>query len=231
MTLPIVDVQPATPRACIVRLDLGDHDFPYEAGQAVLVGMHGDAKRRPYSIAGSPDDARRERRLELLVGVERSATATHHSLRLDPGATLDVEGPVGRFTFPTNPNQQRFTFIAGGTGIAPLRAMLRRALELPDREISVLYSARTPEEFAYHDELAQLAHDGRIRLRQTVTRSTGNGRWRGLLGRIGPAELQPIARDPQNLCFICGPKALVDDTTRLLNELGAPRERIRIEEW
>ena len=48
---------------------------------------------------------------------------------------VDVEGPLGSFTFPADPEERRFVFIAGGTGIAPLRAMLRHALDIPHREI------------------------------------------------------------------------------------------------
>lgn len=228
LTLSIREVLPATPRARIVRLDLGGRSFPYEAGQAVLVATHGGERRRPYSIAASPDDARRSDCLELLVGVDEHGRAGAH-LALEPGAAVDVEGPVGTFTFPTHPDARRFVFIAGGTGIAPLRAMLHRALTLPAREIGLLYSARTPDEFAYEDELRALAKKGEIELRQTVTRAADG--WAGARGRIGRRELQPLVHDPETLCFVCGPPALVDDIPRLLEELGVPRTRVRIEEW
>ena len=229
LTLPILEVLPATPRSRVVRLDLQGARFAYQPGQAVFVGLHGD-KRRPYSIASAPGDADRLGWLELLVGVDASFSDLF-AATWTPGTMLDVEGPVGRFTFPYDPPSQRFTFIAGGTGIAPLRSMLRHALETPHKKISVLYSARTPDEFAYEDELRALAMEGRIHLHQTVTRGEDSDAWRGGRGRIGHAELQPIAEDPETLCFICGPRPLVNDATRLLGELGAPRERIRIEEW
>ena len=60
VTLPIREVLPATPRARIVRFDLGGRSFDYAAGQAVLVATAGVAKRRPYSIAAAPEDARRD---------------------------------------------------------------------------------------------------------------------------------------------------------------------------
>jgi len=228
LTLSIREVLPATPRARIVRLDLGGRSFPYEAGQAVLVATHGADRRRPYSIAAAPDDARRDDCLELLVGVDEDGRAGAH-LALEPGTAVDVEGPVGTFTFPRHPEAHRFVFIAGGTGIAPLRAMLHRALALPTREIGVLYSARTPDEFAYQDELRALEEKGEIELRQTVTR--GADGWAGARGRIGRRDLQPLVHAPETLCFVCGPPALVDDIPRLLEELGVPRARVRIEEW
>src|SRR5204862_3404941 len=130
--------------------------------------------------AAAPEDAVRDGWLELLVGVD-AAGATGHRLPLETGARLDVEGPVGTFTFPPDPAEQRFVFIAGGTGIAPLRAMLRHALAIPHREIGLFYSARTPQEFAYETELRELARAGEIEFHQTITRSV-DAQWTGARG-------------------------------------------------
>lgn len=228
ITLPIRDVRAATPRARSVRLDLGGRAFPYVAGQAVLIATHGATKRQPYSIAASPEDARRDDCLELLVGVDAEGRPGPH-LVLDRGTPVDVEGPLGSFTFPPQPRERRFVFIAGGSGIAPLRAMLHHALAIPHREVGVFYSARTPAEFAYQEELRALADAGQIELRQTVTRTVGDD-WRGARGRIDRAELQRLIHDPETLCFVCGPPSLVEDMPKLLSEIGIPRQRIRIEE-
>jgi NAD(P)H-flavin reductase len=229
LTLPILEVLPATPRARIVRLDLGGASFDYAPGQAVLVAAAGFPKRRPYSIAATPEEARRDGWLELLIGLNDEGYAGSH-LSLEPDALVDVEGPLGSFTFPANPEERRFAFIAGGTGIAPLRAMLHRALAIPHSEIGLLYTARTPDEFAYEDELLALAQQGRIDLRRTVTRAGGDA-WNGGRGRIGREDLQPLVHNPVTLCFVCGPRSLVHEISGLLEGLGIPRERIRVEEW
>jgi len=52
--LTLRDVLPATPRARIVRLDLGREPFDYAAGQAIVIGSHGGDTRKPYSIASAP---------------------------------------------------------------------------------------------------------------------------------------------------------------------------------
>jgi NAD(P)H-flavin reductase len=229
LTLPIREVLPATPRARVVRFDLGGHAFDYAPGQAVTIADHGQEKRRPYSIAAAPEDARRDGWLELLVGVNADGTGGPH-LTLDRGQLIDVEGPLGAFTFPPDPVERRFVFIAGGTGIAPLRAMMQRALHLPHRNIGLFYSARTPDEFAFERELKALATAGEIELRQTVTRATDRD-WSGARGRLNRDALAELVHDPATLCFVCGPPALVDEMPRILADLGIPRERIRIEEW
>jgi ferredoxin-NADP reductase len=229
LTLPLTGVARATPRAAIVHIGLDGHALPYRAGQALLVASHGYERRRPYSIAISPEESEREGRIELLVGLNDAGSPGPH-LNLEPATLVDVEGPVGRFTFPDRPDEERFVFIAGGTGIAPLRAMLHRALHTPHKQIGVLYSARTPVEFAYERELRALAERHRIELKLTVTREAADD-WSGARGRIGRDDLAPLVHDPATLCFICGPPALVDQMPRVLGELGVTPERIRIEEW
>jgi NAD(P)H-flavin reductase len=230
LTLPIREVLVATPRARIVRLDLDRQPFAFLAGQAVLVAPHGQPPRRPYSIACSPEEAEQQRVLELLVGIEVSGQSGA-PLALDTGALVDVEGPIGRFTFPPQPQERRFLFVAGGTGVSPLRAMLHHALRIPHEEIGFLYSARTPDEFAYESELKGLAAAGRIELCQTVTREAASDSWQGRRGRIRRDDLAPLLHATETLCFICGPPPLVQDMLASLAALGVERDRIKIEEW
>jgi ferredoxin-NADP reductase len=229
LTRPIRDIIPATPRARSVVIDLQHTPFPYLAGQAVLVASPGVERKRAYSIAAAPEEAERDGSLELLVGVDAGGNAGPH-LSLEPGAAVEIDGPVGRFTFPPEPHERRFLFIAGGTGIAPLRAMLHHALHVAHDQIGVLYSARTPSEFAYEQELRALADMGRIELELRVTREVGD-EWSGTRGRLTQADLAPLVHGRATLCFICGPPALVQEIPQVIEQLGVPRSKIRTEEW
>src|SRR5215472_9151346 len=152
LTMRIRQIVAATPRARLVRIDLDGHAFEYIAGQAVLIGDRGGDAKRPYSIASAPEDTRRDSILELLVGVRENGEAGDH-LTLRAGAEVDVDGPLGTITFPAEVANRQVVFVAGGTGVAPLRAMLRHALvSTPRPRVGLLYSARTPEEFAFADE-------------------------------------------------------------------------------
>jgi ferredoxin-NADP reductase len=229
-TRPIVAVTDATPRARIVRIDVRGLVFPFEPGQAIWIGAHGQALRKPYSIASSPEDVAHDGALELLVGVDASGEAGSH-LPLVAGTLIDIDGPLGRFTFPSKPAALRFLFIAGGTGIAPIRSMLRHSLHVTHREIGVMYSARQPEEFAYADELQAMARAGTIELKMTVTRDPGRSDWTGTRGRITRSDLAPLVHAGRTLCFVCGPPALVNEMPQLLYELGVARELVRTEQW
>jgi 3-ketosteroid 9alpha-monooxygenase subunit B len=228
LTLPVREVLQATPRARIVRLDLSGQRFPYEPGQAVTVGLPG-ARRFPYSLAAAPHDAANDGCLELLIGTEGNTREFQEAL--GPGTVLDVHGPVGQFTFEPRSDERRFAFIAAGTGIAPLRAMLRQAVQDPHTDLTMVYSARTPAELAYHDELQALARAGRIGLHLSVTRHQSVRGWNEGRGRIGRDHVQQIVRRGAPVCFICGPTAFVAQTRRLLIDAGLPQDRVRVEHW
>jgi ferredoxin-NADP reductase len=231
LTLHVRDVARATPRSLIVQLHLGEATLEYRAGQAVLVGRSGQPVRRPYSLALAPHEARATGLLELLVGLDVDGSPGSHLAGVGPGAALDVEGPAGVFCFPAQPRERHFLFVAGGTGIAPLRAMVHEALARDEEwSVSVVYSARTAQEFAYGDELRGLAKARRIRLWQTVTREPAEA-WSGRRGRIARDHLEEMVQVPETLCFVCGPHALVEEVPRLLRQIGIASGRIRIEGW
>jgi ferredoxin-NADP reductase len=231
LTATLHDIVHVTPRSLLLRVE-PHTPMAFAPGQAAVIGEHGLDQRRPYSIAVGPSEAARNRRLELLVGIGSDGSPGPHLPAPAPGLVLDLEGPFGTFTFPHAPTERTFLFVAGGTGIAPLRAMLHEALEA-DRGwgLHVLYSARTVDEFAFDEELTGLAASGRIRYLKTVTRDTVEPSWDGARGRISRAQLGAVVDDADTLCFVCGPAALVHDVPRLLLEVGIPRERIRVEEW
>jgi ferredoxin-NADP reductase len=225
--LPIREVLPATPRASIVRLALQHRRFDYMAGQAVLVGRTEQPDRRAYSLTTAPRDAHSRDELELLIGLDDGAS---HLGPLEIGTPLDVEGPFGGFTLMGPSPDPDLLFLAGGTGIAPLRAMLHEALGWPaPPDIAVLYSARTAQDFAYGPELRRLAASGRIQLWQTVTRNATA--WDGAQGRIAVHHLRSMVDPHRTLCFVCGPHAFVHAVVPLLGELGVRAERIRVEDW
>jgi NAD(P)H-flavin reductase len=230
LTLPIREAIAATPRAHIIRLDLQGQAFPYLAGQAAYLQPHGADKRRPYSIASAPEETAQHGAIEFLVqsGTDGSGLAVD---LLRPGARVAIDGPLGAFTFPNHPRERRFVFIAGGTGIAPLRSMLWHTLLAErDGKVALIYSVRSPEEFAYLDEFQRLEDEGRIEFRHTVTRAATEG-WQGRQGRIDVRCLDGLIEPGETLCFVCGPPALVGDLRPQLTDLGVSEDQIRIEQW
>ena len=203
--------------------------FAFSAGQAVMLGLHGSQLRKPYSIASAPWELSKTGTLQVLAQIEDAGLDPHLELA-QPGTRIDLEGPFGTFGLPPEETVP-LLFVAGGTGIAPLRSMMIERLARPARPpVSLIYSARSPEEFGFRTELDALAATGRITAHFTVTRDD-SGLWTGRRGRIDEALLKDALPSLQSLCLICGPSQLVRDTRALLRTLGVADDRILIEKY
>jgi phenol hydroxylase P5 protein len=219
-----------TPRAKLLRVDLGGQPFPFRAGQAASIGRHGQPLRKPYSIASSPSDLARSGALEFLVGLEPDGEPGPHLAGVGRGASIELGGPFGGFRLP--PVEGRpVLFVAGGTGIAPLRSMLHDLLDrVAPPPIALVYSARTDGEMAFVPEFRRLAAAGTLDLTLTLTGHPPAG-WSGSHGRVSRAMLARHVSPGRTVCAVCGPPAFVDHVVRALDELGVERDRIVTERY
>ena len=225
------EVVHATPRTRIIRLDAGPLPLAFTAGQAVMVGLHGSPLRKPYSIASAPWEVARTGVMQLLLQIDDSGALDPHLELAAPGTMLDVEGPFGTFGLPADAGNDPLLFVAGGTGIAPLRSMLMERLARPHKTaITIVHSARSPEAFAFRPELDALHEAGRVKAYFTVTRDEG-GPWPGRRGRIDQNLLRAVLPAADPLCLICGPPQLVSDTKDLLEGIGVRPARVLTEEY
>jgi ferredoxin-NADP reductase len=219
----------ATPTTRIVRVALDGAAFSYRAGQAASIAVQAGEPGTPYSIASAPSETGETGYLEFLVKVDGSNRFGARVSQLEPGIPLLVGPAIGRFAVADPITRNPLLFIAGGTGIAPLRSMIRECLHAGRRDpIALVFSARTPDEFAYLEELRELAAAGSIGLTLTLTGDAQD--WRHARGRTGDRHLADLAT-ARTECFICGPPSMVTDVPQALMRLGVPREQIRTEDW
>lgn len=195
-----------------------------------MVGLHDSPLRKPYSIASAPWEFSKTGVLHLLAQVDESGALDPHLELAAPGTLIDLEGPFGTFGLPPALADRPLLFVAGGTGVAPLRSIIMERLSQPNvPAISLVYSARSPEQFAYRSELDAMALAGRINLMLTVSRA--GDAWDGRLGRIDEELLRAAMPSPDACCLICGPPQLVSDTTQLLRGIGVSADRILTEKY
>jgi ferredoxin-NADP reductase len=229
--LPAREVVPATPRTRIITIDLDAQAFSFRAGQAVFAGLAEGAWKRPYSIACSPGQARRTNAIELLVQTDDHRAPDPHLERVTAGTALRIEGPFGTFGVNQPLIEPRLLLIAGGTGIAPLRAILWDTLEQRSAvDLHVIYSARSPGEFAYRDELASLDRARHITLSLTATRATDDV-WPGTRGRIDRSLIRSSVEPGQTRAVVCGPPGFVANVVTLLHDSGVPPGHIVTESY
>jgi ferredoxin-NADP reductase len=122
--------------------------------------------------------------------------------------------------------------VAGGSGVVPLRSIVRHHAEVDSNvPLRLLYSARSIDDVLYRDELEGLAASG-VEVRFTLTRAWPDG-WQGYRGRIDGELLGKVAWPPAGrpLVYVCGPTAFVETAASVLVELGHDAARIRTERF
>jgi ferredoxin-NADP reductase len=205
----------------------------HRAGQHVdirLTAEDGYQAQRSYSIASAPEDE------ELVLTVERlddGEVSPYLVGELRPGDQLELRGPVGGYFVWEEALGGPLQLIGGGSGVVPLRAMLRhhRAVgsTVPAR---LLYSARRLDDVIYRDELMRLDGEDSVDVHFTLTRKQPAG-WEGYSRRIDRELLEDVAwpASEQPLTYVCGPTSFVETATSVLVELGHDPARIRTERF
>jgi ferredoxin-NADP reductase len=228
----VVELVDETARARSIVLHLDD--WPgHRAGQHVdvrLTAEDGYQAQRSYSIASAPEDGYLTLTVERLEDGEVSPYLVDV---LEPGDELELRGPIGGYFVWEVALGGPLLLLAGGSGIAPLRAMLRhRAAADSAVPVRLLYSARTLDEVIYRDELVRLSAFDEVDVRFTLTREWPEG-WPGYRRRIDREMLAEVAwpADGRPLVYVCGPTAFVEVAAGTLVDLGHEPGRIKTERF
>jgi ferredoxin-NADP reductase len=228
----VVELVAETDRTRSISLDLPDWQG-HRAGQHVDVRLMADdgyQAQRSYSIASSPEDDNVVLTVERLEAGEVSPYLVDE-LRI--GDELELRGPVGGYFVWEHSLGGPLLLVGGGSGVAPLRSMLRhhRALEssVPTR---LLYSARSFRDMIYREELMQTGADAVIDIRFSLTREQPEG-WDGYSRRIDREMLAEVAwpASERPLVYVCGPTGFVETAANALVALGHEPDRIRTERF
>ena len=229
----VVETRPEAPHAKSIILDVPGWEG-HKAGQHVdvrLTAEDGYQAQRSYSIASAPEDGQ----LALVVArLEDGEVSPYLTDELRGGDKLELRGPIGGwFTWEAREGGP-LLLVAGGSGIAPLMAMIRhRAAAQSDASCRLLYSSRSREETIFAEELDRLAaQDAALEVIHTLTRSQLPG-WTGYSRRIDQEMLEEVAPSPEqrSLTFICGPTPLVETVATVLVELGHDPARVKTERF
>ena len=202
----------------------------HRAGQHLdvrLTAEDGYRAEREYSIASAPGEP-------VAITVERledGEVSPYLTDELREGDALELRGPVGGYFVWGPEHGGPLLLVAGGSGVVPLRAMLRhRQLSGSDVPVRLLYSSRSLEDVIYRDELAEPA--GGVEVIHTLTRAQPPD-WSGHSRRVDTALLDEVAWPAADsaLAFVCGPTSFVETVASGLVTLGYPPERVKTERF
>jgi ferredoxin-NADP reductase len=226
-------IRPVAPGVATIALHV-------PAWQRQLAGQHLDLRltapdgyqaQRSYSVSSAPGAPTVDITVEHVPGGEVSSFLL---AELAVGDRMEVRGPIGGY-FTWEPGEDDpVLLVAGGSGIAPLMAMLRLRRQAADATpMRLLYSSRSYDGVIYREELDDMAAgDDGFAVTYTLTRAQPPG-WTGERRRIDRPMLKGLSFAPTRKprAFVCGPTPLVEQVAADLVALGYEEARVKTERF
>lgn len=198
----------------------------YLPGQYLDV-LLADGRRRAFSIANAP---RADGTIDLHVRRVPAGDFTEWVFSgLKPDALLRVEGPLGTFVLRED-SPRPLLFMAGGTGFAPIRAMLEHLIEQRcTRPLTLYWGARSPADL-YDAALLERwsrQHAG-LRYLPVVERAEASGLRQG---RVHQALLEDHPRLDRYDVYMSGPPAMIDAAREAFTAAGLPPAQLHYDSF
>ncbi len=194
------------------------HGVRFVPGQVAVLSVAGEAPAY-FAFASAPED------VELEVLVKQNPGAGNLIFNMEPGQKINLLEVTGHGFALDDQKGKDLVFVAMGTGVAPLRSVLRHVLKRKGEfgQLVVLYGARTPDDFCFRDETDSWEDQG-VELRQVISRPDGHD-WSGPTGYVQSLldHVLPDLKSP--VALICGSLQMMEQTRDRLGQMGfAPDE-------
>ena len=206
-----------------------DGSIDYKGGQFANLRIEGlDGVARSYSFA-SP--ARLGEPLRFFI--RRVPGGAFSTLVNDTdvlGRTVHVDGPAGDFWL--RGGSAPLLLVAGGSGLAPILALLQEAAAAGvRRSATLLFGAREERDLYALEEIEAIARQWRGEFRFIpVLSEVGEGAgWSGARGLV--TELIPEVAEPGTHAYLCGPPPMVDAARERLAAQGVPPEVVHFDRF
>ncbi len=206
--------------------------FPFHPGQYVSIVLPADEAKgikkdlRPYSMWNHPDE------FEYVVTVAKmvdGGRCTSWMRTLKEGDPLRILGPLGAF-YLRRPLHPHLTFVATGTGVVPMRAMIKDLIstgEIHDRDVTLLFGVRTQDDLFGTAEFERWDREfPRFRFLPTLSRPKPG--WDGAVGRVTRhlTEWDFPVDDMQ--IYFCGNGQMITDGIAIMEGKGLGKRTRRI---
>lgn len=203
--------------------------FNFRPGQFISLDLNvdGERERRPYSIASAPRD---DNTFDLCLNMLPAGKVSSWLFSLKPGDTVRFTGPFGFFALREPPDPVS-AFIATGTGIAPIRAMLQQLYRRPHTAESwLIVGVRDEPDILYRDEFEKLAAEN-PGFHFIPTLSRPHRGWQGHAGYV-QQHVAKYLRDKKGLhTYLCGLRRMVRDVVQELKLMGYDPKSFSFEQY
>lgn len=214
----------ATPDVTIIELKLpANEQLPFVAGQYVDILLR-DGRRRAFSLANAP---RKDGRLELHIRRIPGGQFTGHVFTaMKERDLLRINGPHGSF-FLRDDAAKPLLFVATGTGIAPVRAVVEQALaDGVTRPISIYWGLRRPQDIYLPEQVAYWNRmQPAVRCIPVLSKVQADDAWTGRTGYVQTAVLQDFPDLSGHQVYACGSPAMIAAARRdFVAQCGLPED-------
>lgn len=194
--------------------------FNFLPGQFVMVEVPGYGEV-PISISSNPIS---KGYIELCI--RRAGIVTNLLHKAKRGARIGIRGPFGN-SFPMEKMKgHNILLIAGGLGIAPLRAPIFHVTENRSefKDVHILYGTKTPDQLLFDYQYDEWRRIDDVNLEIIVEQPTTT--WTGKVGMITKL-LDDMTIEPFNTyAIVCGPPVMFKFVCNRLRDIGVPMHRM-----
>lgn len=211
--LRLLQRRPLSPRAvhCVFQAE-----FVHAAGQ--YLALRGAGRKGYYSIASAP---RADRTIDLCI--DARGEFGQYLNRLPLGAEVEAASPAGKMRLSAAENAA--VYLAAGTGIAPVRAILQAHLAAnPNADARLFFGARQACDLFYRGEFEALAAS-RPNFVFCPAVSGAEPAWSGRRGRVSDHLAEALEGRADRDAYFCGPREMVERLQADLAAAGIPDSR------
>ena len=200
----------------------------FQAGQFIILNVPHEGKtvKRAYSIASPPHEPYS---LDLCIQHVEGGIASTYFWKLKERDPVSLSGPHGTFLLQ-EPLDYEPVFLATGTGVAPLRAMIKHLIHLNfAKPMWLLFGTRYEHAILYESEFRSLTKlRPNFRYIPTVSRPKD---WHGEVGHLQQTFQKHITDWSNKQLYLCGWLEVVKAICADLEGFGVPKARLHYEEW
>lgn len=198
--------------------------------------IDGAPVRRSYSICSSTQRLAAENDIEVGIKPVQGGVFSNWATQLQPGDTLEVMPPDGRFTPRLSGAVHRVGW-AAGSGITPLLSIIASTLAgEPQATFTLVYCNQRTGSILFNEALQDLKdrYPSRLSLVHLLSRQSQDvPLFNGRLDAAKVSELLATLIPPASIdeTFVCGPEAMIEGCLQALLAAGVPKERIHAERF
>lgn len=215
----------------LLELEL-EQPVTFTAGQYAELQAPGIEAPRNYSFARAAPAGGTRRVFFHVRKVPGGAFTSWLHEKAAAGETLRFSGPRGNFAL--RPGEGPIVCVAGGSGLAPILAILEEAAAAGvSRPVHLFFGARSQRDLYVLDEVEQLraAWKGNFALHLVLSEEPADSSWAGQRGMVTTALAALGPELPEAAAYLCGPPPMVDAAIAELRRLGMPFERIYFDKF